>query len=113
MPNDMLPADQDNTELLKQQDQHQYEIAKLNIEKNCENNAMWAAHWFKMRMLSLVFIAFFIIVVLAFCGIAMWLDHAEIAIRIIEGFIIFAAGNGTGYAVKTHLVKQQESQRQQ
>lgn len=109
---DMLPTTQDNTELLKQQDQHQYEIAKLNIEKNCENNAMWAAHWFKMRMLSLVFIGFFIVVILAFCCVAMWLDHADIAIRIIEGFIIFAAGNGTGYAFKTHLVKLQEKQQQ-
>lgn len=63
---DMLPATQDNTELLKQQDQHQYEIAKLNIEKNRENNAMWAAHWFKMRMLSLVFIGFFIVIILSF-----------------------------------------------
>ena len=49
MPDEELPAVPGN-EVLLQQDQHQYEIAKLNIEKTCENNAMWAEHWYKMRL---------------------------------------------------------------
>lgn len=102
----VLPDKQ--AELLKQQDQHQFEIAKLNIEKNCENNAIWAAHWFRMRMLALGFAAFAIVVILVFCAVAMWLDHADIAIRIIEGCVIFAAGNGTGYALKSHMAKRQQ-----
>lgn len=105
-----LPVPADDAELLKQQDQHQFEIAKLNIEKNVENNAMWSAHWIKMRMMSLIFIAFLTVALLTFCGVAMWLGHAEVAVRIIEGLVIFAAGNGTGYAIKTKLDKMKENQ---
>lgn len=93
--NEIVQTDQ--VKLLQQQDQHQYEIARLNIEKNTENNAIWASYWLKMRIVTLCFIGVMLLGTLIFCGFAIWHQHAEIAIRIVEGILIFIAGNGTGF----------------
>ena len=106
----MLPSDV-NAELLKQQDDHQFELAKLNLQLNAENNKTWANHWFKMRILTMVSIGVLLVIILAFCAFAMYMDHADIAIKIIEGTILFAAGNGTGYAIKSKLDSLKEKQR--
>lgn len=107
MPENEL-AQTDQVKLLQQQDQHQYEIARLNIEKNTENNAIWASYWLKMRIVSLCFLTLMLVAILVFCGFAIWHEHAEIAFRIIEGIIIFVAGNGTGMMIKTRISKNKE-----
>ena len=98
MPDEELPAVPGN-EVLLQQDQHRYEIAKLNIEKTCENNAMWAEHWYKMRLAAYVFAGVGLLLVFTFCAIALFIGKDAIAMEIIKAGIFIVAGGGAGYAI--------------
>ena len=94
---DNNPAVIQQLELAKQQDDHQYEIAKLGIEKNIENNSMWAKHFYKTRIASLVFSFGVLVVVAVFCSVAMLLNKDSIAMEIIKILTVTGASGTAGY----------------
>lgn len=95
---DNLPL-QSNQEILLQQDQHQYEIAKLNIEKTYENNVMWAQHWAKLRCMAYIFSGMILLIILTFCSFALYMGKDAIALEIIKAGIFLTAGGGIGFAI--------------
>ena len=93
-----LPAKAQEVQVELQKDQHQFEIAKITISANLENQKGWRDHFQKSRRDYMIFWAVVIFLVLAFCCIAMFTGKDEIALEIIKSAVFLGAGGGAGYA---------------
>lgn len=96
--NSSLPAQSQEVQVELQKDQHQFEIAKITISANLENQKGWRAHFQKSRRDYMIFWVVVIFFVLTFCCIAMFTGKDEIALEIIKGAVFLGAGGGAGYA---------------
>lgn len=97
MPEIAPTTTQEQLDLAKQQDAHQYSLAKLNIEKNAEISHAWASSLYKGRIASFVFIGVILIVILGFCAYAMTLGKDAIAMEIVKLVSFTGIGGGAGY----------------
>lgn len=84
-------------ELEKQKDDHQFEIAKLNIEATLENNRQLRAHFAGNRAAGLLFSSLVVVAFFSFIIYALYLGKHELISDIIKVLMGLIGGSGLGY----------------
>lgn len=90
-----------NAELLKQQDDHQYDIALRAIEANITNKRELRTHLDnnnKRGMILTIVLSFFLLI---FGLAALYLDKESILTDLLKILCGFLGGSGLGYAIGT------------
>lgn len=102
--NNNLPVKAGNeVDLLKQQDEHQFIIAKLNIESNLKNQKEVREHFGALerqqRRNGTIIILVFLVLFFAFGFYALSLDKENFLADVLKVVIGAFGGGGLGYAV--------------
>lgn len=99
MPDQNLPSYIQDREVLLQQDVHQYDIAKLNIEATLQNQREIRQHLAGERKACLIVVMSILILFSGFCFCALYLGKEVLLEGLIKVLIGFVGGGGVGYAV--------------
>ncbi len=99
MPDQDLPAPIQDREVLLQQDAHQYDIAKLNIEATLQNQREIRQHLAGERRTGFIVMMTIIVLFSAFCFCALYLGKETLLEGLIKLLIGFVGGGGVGYAM--------------
>lgn len=100
--NENLPVQQPpqpDAELLKQQDEHQYDIARRNIDATLQNNREIRGHFDKINLRSVLLVGFIVLCMLIFGLAALYLDKEDILADLLKILCGLLGGSGIGYAL--------------
>lgn len=100
--NENLPVQQPqqpDSELLKQQDEHQYDIARRNIDATLQNNREIREHFDKINLRAVQLVGFVVLCMLIFGLAALYLNKEDILSDLLKILCGLLGGSGIGYAV--------------
>jgi len=90
---------QPDAELLKQQDDHQYDIAKRNIDATLQNNREIRGHFDKINLRSVLLVGFIVLCMLIFGLVSLYLGKEVILADLLKILCGLIGGSGIGYAI--------------
>lgn len=86
-------------ELRKQQDQNGFQFAKESLNAQKEDRREGRDTYLKVSKYLLFTVVAIVFIIAVLLGFAIYMNNAELAIKIVEYFIVFSAGGAGGYSI--------------